>query len=65
LVVVVDSDRPVSHHGIPPAQLKCEFAALGLQPAEYKMLTGGDAYFAAFRVVGDRPTPQQIKACQS
>src|SRR4051812_20998245 len=25
LVVVVDADRPVSHHGIPPAQVKCEF----------------------------------------
>src|SRR5881628_3108431 len=30
LVVVVDSDRPVRRHGIPPAQLKCEFAALGM-----------------------------------
>ena len=29
LVIVVDSDRPVKQHGIPPAQLKCEFAALG------------------------------------
>ena len=65
VVVVVDSDRPISHHGIPPAQLKCELAALGLQPAAYKMLTGGDAYFAAFRVVGTRPAPSQIKACQS
>src|SRR5579884_4052967 len=29
LVVVVDADRPVRRHGIPPAQLKCEFASLG------------------------------------
>jgi len=65
LVVVVDSNRPVSHHGIPPAQLKCELAALGLQPTKYVMLTGGDAYFAAFRAVGPRPAPQQIKACNS
>jgi ubiquinone/menaquinone biosynthesis C-methylase UbiE len=65
LVVVVDSDRPVSHHGIPPAQLKCEFAALGLQLTKYKMLTGGDAYLAAFRAVGPRPAPGQIRPCQS
>jgi len=65
LVVVVDSNRPVSHHGIPPAQLQCELAALGLQPTKYVMLTGGDAYFAAFRAVGPRPAPQQIKACNS
>ena len=64
-VIVVDSNRPVSHHGIPPAQLKCEFAALGLQPVKFSMLTGGDAYYAAFRAVGPRPAPPQIKACQS
>ena len=65
LIIVVDSNRPVSHHGIPPAQLKCELAALGLQPVKYSMLTGGDAYFAAFRAVGPRPASHQIKACQS
>ena len=34
LIVVVDSDRPVKHHGIPPAQLRCEFAALGIAAGE-------------------------------
>jgi ubiquinone/menaquinone biosynthesis C-methylase UbiE len=65
LVVVVDSNRPISQHGTPPAQLKCELAAVGLQLVKYSVLTGGDAYFAAFRAVGPRPAPQQIKACQS
>ena len=65
LVIVVDSNRPVSHHGIPPGQLKCELGALGLEPVRYSNLTGGDAYFAAFQVVGARPAPQQIKACRS
>src|SRR6476659_4036679 len=32
LVAVVDSDRPIQRHGIPPGQLKCEFAALGMAP---------------------------------
>src|SRR3954447_14734884 len=31
LVVVVDANREVKHHGIPPERLKCEFAALGME----------------------------------
>ena len=62
-VVVVDADRPVSEHGMPPAQLKCEFAALNLVPAKFTMLTGREAYFMAFRISGPRPAPQAIKPC--
>src|SRR3954453_2039789 len=50
LVVVVDSNRPVRQHGIPPAQLKCELAALNLAPVKFSMLTGGEAYLMAFRL---------------
>jgi predicted methyltransferase len=64
LAVVVDSDRPTERHGIPPAQLKCEFAAIGLQPVLSRVLTGGDAYLVAFRAVGERPAPAAIKACK-
>jgi ubiquinone/menaquinone biosynthesis C-methylase UbiE len=64
-VVVVDANRPTKRHGIPPTQLKCEFAALGLQPVKFSVLTGGDAYFMAFRAVSPRPAPEQIKACAS
>src|SRR3954449_2669063 len=32
LVIVVDSNRPVKRHGIVPAQLRCEFAAVGMDP---------------------------------
>ena len=32
--IVVDSDRPMKRHGTPPAQLKCEFAALGAEAGE-------------------------------
>ena len=63
LVVVVDSDRPIRQHGIPPKQVRCEFAALGLEPVKFGALTGGEAYFAAFRVARPRPTPATIKAC--
>ncbi|MBV9528876.1 methyltransferase domain-containing protein, partial [Sphingomonas sp.] len=33
--IVVDSDRPTERHGIPPEQLKCEFAAIGLKAVRF------------------------------
>ena len=65
LAVVVDSDRPTGRHGIPPAQLKCEFAAVGLEPVLSRDLIGGEAYLTAFRTAGERPTPDAIKPCKS
>ena len=63
LVVVVDANRPVRQHGMPPAQLKCELAALGLQPVKSSLLSGGEVYFMAFRLAAARPAPDKIKAC--
>jgi SAM-dependent methyltransferase len=63
LVVVVDSNRPIKQHGIPPAQLKCEFAALGLQPVKYSAIPGGDVFLMSFRIASARPAPDEIKAC--
>jgi len=63
LVIVVDANREVKHHGIPPQRLKCEFAALGMAPAQSKVLTGGDAYLMAFRLVRPRPAPDKIQPC--
>ncbi|MFL6720537.1 MAG: class I SAM-dependent methyltransferase [Sphingomonas sp.] len=65
LVVVVDSDRPVKQHGMPPAALKCEFAALGMQPGKYERLSGGDVYLMTFRLAGPRPAPDHIVPCGS
>jgi ubiquinone/menaquinone biosynthesis C-methylase UbiE len=65
LVIVVDSTRPVKQHGMPPAELKCEFAALGMQPVSFNMLTGGESYLMAFRLAGERPAPDKIKACKA
>jgi len=64
-VVVVDSNRPVKQHGIPPKQLQCEFAALNMAPVRFSMLTGGEAYLMAFRAAGPKPAPEKIKACGS
>jgi SAM-dependent methyltransferase len=64
-VVVVDSNRPVKQHGMPPAELKCEFAALGMQPVKFSVLTGGDVYLMAFRVTAPRPAPDDIEPCKA
>jgi 2-polyprenyl-3-methyl-5-hydroxy-6-metoxy-1,4-benzoquinol methylase len=63
LVILVDSNRPTKRHGIPPAQAKCELAALGMKAVQFSMLTGGEAYLMAFRAEGPRPAPEQIKPC--
>lgn len=65
LIVVVDSNRTVKQHGMPPAQLRCELGALGLQPVKYSLLSGGDVYFAAFRIAGPRPAPERIRPCKA
>jgi ubiquinone/menaquinone biosynthesis C-methylase UbiE len=65
LVVVVDSDRPVRQHGMPPEQLKCELAAVGLQPMRFTMLTGQDVYLMAFKLAASRPAPDKIVPCKS
>jgi hypothetical protein len=64
LIVVVDADRPVRRHGMPPRQLRCELAALNLAPVKFSMLTGGETYLMAFRLAGPRPEPEKIKPCK-
>ena len=65
LVIVVDANRPVKQHGMPPAELKCEFAALGMQPVKFSVLTGGDIYLMVFRLAGPRPAPEKIQPCNA
>jgi predicted methyltransferase len=65
LIIVVDADRPPQRHGLPPAILKCEFAAVGLQLREFRPIENGEAYFAAFAPVGERPKPSEIKPCRA
>src|SRR5207248_10943102 len=65
LVVVVDANRPIRNHGMPLAELRCEFAALNMQPVKFQVLTGGDAYFLAFKLAGPSPAPDKIKPCSA
>lgn len=62
-IIVVDADRPVERHGMPPPLLICEFAALGLNPVRSKRLAGADSYATAFRKARPRPEPGAIKPC--
>jgi predicted methyltransferase len=63
LVIVVDGNRAVKQHGMPPAELKCEFAALGMQPVKFSILASREDYLRAFRLAGPRPAPDKIKPC--
>ena len=62
-VILVDSDRPVKNHGIPPSQADCEMRALGLTPIRSSLLEGGDSYFRAYTIARKRPEPANIKPC--
>jgi protein-L-isoaspartate O-methyltransferase len=65
LIVVVDANRAVRQHGMPPQQLKCEFAALGMKPVKFSMLTGGETYLMAFAIAAPRPEPDKIEPCKA
>ena len=64
-VIVVDADRPPKLHGMPPQLLRCELNAVGLKLVRFEPITGGEAYFTAFRIAGPRPEPGKIKACKA
>jgi hypothetical protein len=63
LIVVVEANRPVRQHGMPPNVLRCEFAALGMKPVKAAMLSSGENYLMAFRIAAPRPAPDKIQTC--
>lgn len=62
-VIVVDADRPVKRHGIPPARLECELAAVGLSLESFERLPGTDSFVAAFKATAPRPAAADLKPC--
>lgn len=64
-VVVVDADRPVKRHGIPPDRLECELRSVGLALQRFERLPGGDSYVAAFTAAQPRPAASALKPCGS
>ena len=63
LVIVVDADRPVKRHGMPPALLDCEMASVGFARVRLASLPGGDSYAALYSASRPRPEPGRIKPC--
>ena len=64
-VIVVDVDRPTDQHGIPPRQLFCEFGAVGFRLVQFVLRPELNGYYAAFEANGERPSPQDIKPCDT
>ena len=63
-VIVVDVDRPTDKHGIPPALLFCEFAAVGFRLTEFVRKPELQGYYAQFEAAGSRPAPAAITPCR-
>ena len=63
-VIVVDVDRPTDLHGMPPALLFCEFAAVGFRLVEFVRKPSVTGYYAKFEAVGPRPDPAAIVPCR-
>lgn len=63
LVVMVDADRPVKRHGMPPALLDCEMASIGFERTRMAALPGGESYAALYRPARPRPEPGEIEPC--
>jgi len=61
-VVVVDANRPIVQHGMPPALLDCEMAAVGYRRVAREKMPQ-DSYIALYEAAGARPEPKAIVPC--
>ena len=62
-LIVVDANRPTAQHGTPPRLLTCELAAMGFRLEELIPKPTAGGYFARFRRVAARPSPESIVPC--
>ena len=62
-LIVVDANRPTQQHGTPPRLLACELAAVGFRLEELVPKPTAGGYFARFRRIAARPTPDAIVPC--
>lgn len=62
-LIVVDANRPTAKHGTPPRLLACELAAVGFRLEELIPKPTAGGYFARFRRITARPTPESIVPC--
>ncbi len=64
-IIVVDVDRPTNSHGIPPALLFCEFAAVGYNLVEFVERPDLKSYFARFERGEEKSAVEAIEACNN
>ncbi|MFN3863095.1 MAG: class I SAM-dependent methyltransferase [Erythrobacter sp.] len=62
-IIVVESDSPVGHHGLPHTLLFCEFEAVGYVLVEYIERPDIEGYFARFQRGAKRTEPDAIQPC--
>jgi len=63
-VAVIDVDRPIRNHGMPPEVMRCEFEAVGYRRTGFHPLEGGVGYLAVFTPPERLPEPSQIRSCR-
>jgi ubiquinone/menaquinone biosynthesis C-methylase UbiE len=62
-VAIIDIDRPTPEHGVPPALLRCELAAVGYRRIDFVSLAPADGYLAVFARPKTLPRPEHIRPC--
>lgn len=62
-VVVVDANRLTQNHGTPPAQLTCEFEAVGFRQVDQQEIPSAGGYMARFTRGPARVAPDRIDPC--
>jgi predicted methyltransferase len=63
-IAMVEGDKPIQNHGMPPALLRCEMAAVGFKEVGFHQLPGGGGYLAVFAPAGPPPAPETIQVCK-
>jgi len=63
-VAIIDVDRPTPDHGIPPALLRCELAAVGYRQLDFVWLAPADGYLAVFAPPESLPPVRAIRPCR-
>ncbi len=64
-VVVLDVERPIRNHGMPPEVMRCEFEAVGYRRVALHQLQGEVGYMAVFEPPAELPEPSQIRSCRT
>jgi SAM-dependent methyltransferase len=63
-VAIVDVDKAPRDHGIPPARLRCELAAVGYRQVDFTWLAPADGYLAVFVPPETLPPIETLRPCR-